>query len=298
MTTLLTTQSDRPADIRLNTVLADGVNVFYREAGPHDAPVLLLLHGFPSSSHMYRNLMLKLSGDFRVIAPDLPGFGFTTVPEERQYHYSFDSLTRTVTAFTQCLGLNRYALYVFDYGAPVGFRLAVQHPERITAIISQNGNAYEEGLGDAWAPFQRYWREPTQANRDALREALTLETTRWAYTHGLSDPSVVAPETYHLDTALMARAGNADIQLDLFKDYASNVAMYPQFQAYFRQAQPPMLAIWGRFDELFVPAGALAFARDNANARVELLDAGHFALETHCTEIAVAVQSMLNQLNR
>lgn len=278
---------------RLKSVSVDGVNVFYRQAGSQEAPVLLLLHGFPSSSHMYRNLMTRLSSSYQVIAPDMPGFGFTSVPAERHYVYSFESLTNTIDAFTQALGLSRYALYVFDYGAPVGFRLAMRHPNQITAIISQNGNAYEEGLGSAWAPFQRYWREPTHVNREALREALTLDTTRWAYTHGLRDPSLVAPETFHLDASLMARPGNAEVQLDLFKDYASNVALYPAFQAYFRQFHPPMLAIWGQHDELFVPAGAKAFTRDNPRAQVELLDAGHFALETHCAEIAVAVDAML-----
>ncbi|WP_428422470.1 alpha/beta fold hydrolase [Methylibium sp.] len=277
----------------LKTVTADGVSVFYREAGAPDAPVLLLLHGFPASSHMFRELIPRLADRYRVIAPDFPGFGFTTVPAERNYVYSFDALARTTQAFVDALGLGRYALYVFDYGAPVGLRLAMAHPERVTAIVSQNGNAYEEGLGAAWAPFQRYWREPTQPNRQALREALTLETTRWAYTHGLARPDAVAPETYTLDAALMARPGNADIQLDLFLDYASNVKLYPAFQAYFRTAKPRMLAIWGKHDELFIPAGAEAFKRDNPNARVELLDAGHFALETHVDPIAAAIDRLL-----
>lgn len=285
--------TDTSTRASLRTVQVDGVDVFYREAGAPDAPVLLLLHGFPASSHMFRELIPRLASRYRVIAPDMPGFGFTQVPSERDYTYTFETLTRTMAAFVETLGLKRYALYVFDYGAPVGFRLALAHPEQVTAIISQNGNAYEEGLGAAWGPFQRYWREPSAANRAALREALTLETTRWAYTHGVPDPRAVAPETYHLDAALMARPDRAEIQLDLFLDYASNVKLYPAFQAYFRAAKPPLLAIWGRHDELFVPAGAQAFLRDNPNASVTLLDTGHFALETHVVEIADAIDRML-----
>ncbi|RTL57992.1 MAG: alpha/beta hydrolase [Rhodocyclaceae bacterium] len=278
------------------TVTADGVDVFYRSAGAPDAPVVLLLHGFPSSSHMYRELIPRLAGRYRVIAPDLPGFGFTKVPAERRYRYSFEALTQTLSAFVDALGLKRYALYVFDYGAPTGFRLAMAHPERVTAIVTQNGNAYEEGLGEAWGPFQRYWREPTQENREALREALTLETTFWAYTHGLAHPENVAPEAYHLDAALMARPGNAEIQLDLFLDYAANVKIYPRFQDYFRTAKPPLLAIWGKHDQLFIPAGAEAFRRDNPNAQVQLLEASHFALETHVDEIAAAMDRFLQPL--
>lgn len=279
----------------LRTIQVDGLNLFYREAGAPHAPVLLLLHGFPASSHMFRELIPRLAGRYRVIAPDMPGFGFTEVPQERSYSYTFEALTHTMTAFVQALKLERYALYVFDYGAPVGFRLALAHPDQITAIVSQNGNAYEEGLGQAWEPFQRYWREPSSANRDALRGALTLETTRWAYTHGVPDSHVVPPETYHLDAALMAQPGRAEIQLDLFLDYASNVRLYPSFQAYFRAAHPPLLAIWGRHDELFIPAGAQAFLRDNPNASVTLLDTGHFALETHVAEIASAVDHLLRK---
>lgn len=277
----------------LHTVKVDGVHVFYREAGAPDAPVLLLLHGFPASSHMFRELIPRLAGRYRVIAPDMPGFGFTEVPSDREYTYTFEALTRTMAAFIETLGLKRYALYVFDYGAPVGFRLALAHPGQVSAIVSQNGNAYEDGLGAAWGPFQAYWREPSAANREALRDALTLETTRWAYTHGVADPRQVAPETYHLDAALMARPERAEIQLDLFLDYASNVKLYPAFQAYFRTTRPALLAIWGRHDELFVAAGAQAFRRDNPNATVELLDTGHFALETHVAEIADSVDRFL-----
>jgi pimeloyl-ACP methyl ester carboxylesterase len=282
----------------IHRVEADGVTVFYRQAGPADAPVLLLLHGFPTSSFQFRELMPRLAGPYRVIAPDLPGFGFTEVPKRRQYRYSFDALAQTVLAFTDALGLGRYALYVFDYGAPTGFRLAVARPERVTAIISQNGNAYEEGLGDAWAPIRRYWTEPSAENRAALRQALTPEGIRREYSLGISNPDVIAPEGWTLDAALIARPGNADVQLDLFLDYANNVKLYPRFQEYFRTARPPLLAIWGEHDPYFIPAGARAFQRDNPKAVVQLLDTGHFALETHVEEIAVAVGQFLAQTSR
>jgi pimeloyl-ACP methyl ester carboxylesterase len=277
----------------IRRVQADGVTVFYRQAGPEDAPVLLLLHGFPTSSFQFRELMPRLAGPYRVIAPDLAGFGFTEVPEQRRYRYSFDSLAQTMLAFTDALGLERYALYVFDYGAPTGFRLAVARPDRVTAIISQNGNAYEEGLGDAWAPIRRYWTEPSAQNRAALRQALTPDGIRHEYSLGISNPDVIAPEGWTLDAALIARPGNADIQLDLFLDYANNVKLYPRFQDYFRTAKPPLLAIWGKHDPYFIPAGAQAFRRDNPKAVVQLLDTGHFALETHVEEIAVAVGQFL-----
>lgn len=274
---------------------ADGVNVFYREAGPAEAPVLLLLHGFPSSSFQYRELIPQLADRYRLIAPDLPGFGFTQVPPEREYRYSFDALAQTLLAFTDALRLQRYALYVFDYGAPTGFRLAMVHPERITAIISQNGNAYEEGLGDAWLPIQRYWRQPSAENREALREVLSLEAVRQQYTFGAPDPNDVKPEGYTLDAALLARPGNSEIQLDLFLDYANNVKRYASFQEYFRSAQPPFLAIWGKHDPFFIPAGAESFRRDNATAKVQLLATGHFALETHLEEIASAIRDFLHE---
>lgn len=276
------------------TIEADGLKVFYREAGRPDAPVLLLLHGFPTSSHMFRTLMPRLAGKYRVIAPDLPGFGFTDVPESRSYRYSFDALARTALAFVDALGLTRYAIYVFDYGAPVGYRLALAHPERVTAIVSQNGNAYEDGLSDAWNPIQRYWQNPTTENRDALRGFLTLEGTRMQYLTGVANPDAVAPESYMLDQALLERPGNADIQLDLFLDYASNVKLYPEFQAYFRSAKPPTLAIWGKNDPFFIPPGAEAYRRDNPAAIVQLLDTGHFALETHADDIAAAVDGLMS----
>jgi pimeloyl-ACP methyl ester carboxylesterase len=272
---------------------ADGVSVFYREAGPPDASVVLLLHGFPTSSFQYRELMPRLADRYRVIAPDLPGFGFTDVPEKRHYKYTFEALANTLVTFTEALHLEQYALYVFDYGAPTGFRLAMAHPERVTAIVSQNGNAYEEGLGEAWAPIRRYWREPTLENRETLRKALSPEALRSQYTDGAPNPDVIAPEGYTLDAAMIARPGNMDIQLDLFLDYANNVKLYPAFQAYFRKSQPPLLAIWGKHDPFFIPAGAEAYRRDNRNATVQLLDTGHFALETHVEEIASAMRQLL-----
>jgi pimeloyl-ACP methyl ester carboxylesterase len=273
---------------------ADGVQVFYRAAGDPSAPVLLLLHGFPSSSFMFRELIPRLADHYRVIAPDLPGFGFTEVPAERKYIYSFDALASTISAFAEVLNIKRYTLYVFDYGAPTGFRLAMAHPERVAAIISQNGNAYEEGLGDAWGPIRKYWAMPTPENRDVIRQnVLTLEGTRWQYTHGVAVPDSVAPESYTLDTALMERPGNKEIQLDLFLDYASNVKLYPKFQEYFRKSRPPLLAIWGKNDPFFIPAGAEAFLKDLPNAQVQFLDTGHFATETHAVEIAAAMKEFL-----
>jgi pimeloyl-ACP methyl ester carboxylesterase len=274
-------------------VTVEGLKLFYREAGRHDAPTILLLHGFPSSSHMFRGLIPLLADRYHVVAPDLPGFGFSEAPDRTRFRYTFERLARVVDRFTAALGLERYAIYIFDYGAPIGLRLALAHPERVTAIVSQNGNAYEEGLSDGWNPIQRYWREPTPTNRASLREFLKPETTRWQYVHGVPDEAAVAPESYTLDAALLARPGNDEIQLDLFLDYASNVALYPAFQAYFRTQQPPLLAVWGRNDPFFLPAGAAAFRRDDPNAEVRFLDTGHFALETHCDEIAAAIRDFL-----
>jgi pimeloyl-ACP methyl ester carboxylesterase len=282
----------------VHKVEADGIQVFYREAGNSEAPVLLLLHGFPASSFMFRNLIPRLADQYRVIAPDLPGFGFTEVPKERKYTYSFDALAGTIEAFTNTLGLKNYAIYVFDYGAPTGFRLAMRHPERVTAIVSQNGNAYEEGLGDAWGPIRTYWAQPTTANREVIRQnILNFEGTRWQYTHGVANPEVVAPESYTLDAALLERPGNKDIQLDLFLDYASNVKLYPKFQDYFRKSKPPLLAIWGKNDPFFIPPGAEAFRKDIPNAQVRFLDTGHFAIETHVVEIASAMKEFLEANN-
>ena len=278
----------------IHRIEADGVRVFYRAAGDPKKPVVLLLHGFPASSFQFRELIPRLAMQYRVIAPDLPGFGFTEVPTGRHYSYSFGGLAMTVDAFTRTLDLDRFALYVFDYGAPTGFRLAMAHPERVTAIVSQNGNAYEEGLADAWNPIRQYWAAPTREHREAIRNSiLTLDGTRWQYTSGVPDPDSVPPESYTLDAALLERPGNKEIQLDLFLDYASNVKMYPQFQEYFRQSRPPLLAIWGKNDPFFLPAGAEAFTRDIPNAKVQLLDTGHFALETHVVEIATSMIDFL-----
>ncbi|HTD60989.1 MAG TPA: alpha/beta hydrolase [Gemmatimonadaceae bacterium] len=278
----------------IHRIEADGVRVFYRAAGDPKQPVVLLLHGFPASSFQFRELIPRLATQYRVIAPDLPGFGFTEVPTGRHYSYSFGGLAMTVDAFTRALDLDRFALYVFDYGAPTGFRLAMAHPERVTAIVSQNGNAYEEGLADAWNPIRQYWAAPTREHREAIRNSiLTLDGTRWQYTSGVPDPDSVPPESYTLDAALLERPGNKEIQLDLFLDYASNVKMYPQFQEYFRQSRPPFLAIWGKNDPFFLPAGAEAFKRDIPNATVQLLDTGHFALETHVAEIATSMIDFL-----
>ena len=269
------------------------VNVFYREAGPADAPVILLLHGFPTSSHMFRDLIPQLAGAFRVIAPDLPGFGNTTAPPRGQFDYTFERLAQVIDGFTDALGLGRYALYVFDYGAPVGYRIAMAHPERVTAIISQNGNAYLEGFSEGWGDWQNYWKSPTQENRDICRASLTPDAIRrMQYLHG-SDAARVSPDGYTLDIAYMSRPGADEIQLDLILDYRSNVALYPAFQAYFRAFRPPLLAIWGRNDPHFVPAGARAYRHDLPDARVELLETGHFALETHATEIAAAMHAFL-----
>ena len=270
-----------------------GRKVFYRQAGPSDGPKLLLLHGYPSASHMFRDLIPQLADRFHVIAPDLLGFGQSDMPSRDSFTYTFDALTDVLEGFTDAVRLDRYALYVFDYGAPTGFRLAVRRPDRVTAIITQNGNAYEEGLSDGWNPIRAYWKEPTQANRDAIRTLVQPETTVWQYTHGVPDTSLVSPDGYTLDNHYLARPGAHEIQLDLFLDYASNVELYPEFQEYFRTRQPRLLAIWGRNDPFFLPAGAEAFKRDIPGADVRLLDAGHFALETHADEIAAAIRGFL-----
>jgi pimeloyl-ACP methyl ester carboxylesterase len=275
------------------TATVEGLKIFYREAGLPDAPTILLLHGFPSSSHMFRNLIPILADRYHIVAPDLPGFGFSEAPDRSRFQYTFDNLARIVEKFVEALGLRRFAIYIFDYGAPVGLRLALAHPERITAIISQNGNAYEEGLSEGWNPIQKYWQEPTEANRAALRDFLKPEATRWQYVHGVSDEAAVAPESYTLDAALLARSGNDEIQLDLFLDYATNVGLYPAFQAYFRENQPPILAVWGKNDPFFLSPGARAFQRDVPDAEVRLIDTGHFALETHAGEVATAIREFL-----
>lgn len=271
----------------------DGLEVFYREAGKAEAPTVLLLHGFPSSSHMFRDLIPQLADKYRVVAPDLPGFGQTSLPSREQFKYTFDNLAKVIDRFTEVIELDRFAIYVFDYGSPVGLRLATNHPERITAIISQNGNAYVEGLSDGWSSIQKYWREPTAANRDGIRQLLTPETTKWQYTHGVKDVTKVSPDGYSLDNYYMTRQGAHEIQLDLFLDYSNNVDLYPKFHEYFKKHQPPLLAVWGSNDPFFLPAGAEAFKRDNKNAVVKFFDTGHFALETHVDEIAVEIRQFL-----
>ena len=277
----------RSIDVRTRRIRADGVDIFYREAGPPDAPVLLLLHGFANSSFYFRHLMPKLADRFRMIAPDLPSFGFTEVPAELEYRYDFASLSRTTAAFVDVLGLKRYVLYVFDYGAPVGWDLALTYPDRIAGIVSQNGNAYVEGLGEkAWAPLRAYWANPNPELREGLRSRMTLEGVKAAYFTGVSDLSLIEPESYTLDAAILARPGNADLQIDLKLDYKRNIERYPLYQAFFRARAPKLLAIWGRNDMFFVPPGAEAFRRDIPDCRVVLLDTGHFALETHVDPIA------------
>ena len=279
--------------IKYRTIDVNGCKVFYREAGAADAPVILLLHGFPSASHMFRDLIPRLADRFRLVAPDLPGFGQSDMPPRASFAYSFDHLAEIIDRFTERLGLTRFAVYVFDYGAPVGFRLAVKHPDRITAIISQNGNAYEEGLSDGWTPIRAYWQDASAANRDALRAFLKPETTQWQYTNGVADATAVSPDGWTLDNAYLARPGADEAQLDLFGDYQSNVALYPAFQNYFRNHQPRLLAVWGRNDPFFLPAGALAFKRDIPSAVVRFFETGHFALETHATEIAAEINGFL-----
>ena len=279
--------------VRFNTVNVDGLDMFYRSAGEAGAPTVLLLHGFPSASHMFRDLIPELSDRYHVVAPDLPGFGMTEQPGRGAYAYTFDNIARTVDRFTEALGLDRFALYVFDYGAPVGFRLAVWHPERITAIVTQNGNAYEEGLSEGWKPIQAYWNEPTQANRDALRGFLAPQTTLFQYTHGVGDPGLVSPDGRNLDDFYLARPGNHEIQLDLLGDYKTNVALYDTIQAYLRERRPPVLAVWGKNDPFFIPPGAEAFRRDVPAAEVRFVDTGHFALETHAREIGAAMRDFL-----
>jgi pimeloyl-ACP methyl ester carboxylesterase len=277
--------------IRYRQVLVDDFNVFYREAGTPGKPKLLLLHGFPSSSHMFRDLIPLLSENFHIVAPDLPGFGRSDMPSRDKFTYSFDNIANVIDRFTEVIGFDHFAIYVFDYGAPTGFRIAVKHPERINGIISQNGNAYLEGLSDGWSPMRAYWENPSDANREALRAFLAPGTTRWQYIHGVTEESLVSPDGIALDNHYLAREGADDIQLDLFLDYQSNLALYPTFQAYFRKHHPRFLAIWGKNDPFFLPPGAEAFKRDIPEAQVRFVDTGHFALETHAGEIAAAIRT-------
>ncbi|MEH2513041.1 pimeloyl-ACP methyl ester carboxylesterase [Nitrobacteraceae bacterium AZCC 1564] len=278
--------------ITYRSVNVDGVKIFYRQAGNPEKPALLLLHGFPSASHMFRDLIPLLADRFHLVAPDLPGFGQSDMPAPKTFAYTFDHIAHVIGRFTEVIGLERFAIYVFDYGAPTGFRIAMDHPERITGIISQNGNAYEEGLSEGWNPIRTYWNEPSQANRDALRMMLKPETTRWQYTHGVTDEALVSPDGIALDNFYLARPGMDEVQLDLFGDYKSNVALYPNFQNYFRTHKPRFLAIWGKNDPFFLPPGAEAFKRDMPHAVVRFFDTGHFALETHAAEIAAAIREV------
>ena len=286
-------KEDLMTPVRYHEAEADGFKIFCREAGDTAAPKLLLLHGFPSAGHMFRDLIPLLADRLHIVAPDLPGFGQSGMPPHDKFSYTFENVAHLIERFTEVIGFDRFAVYVFDYGAPTGFRLAVRHPERITAIISQNGNAYDEGLSDGWAPIRAYWQDPSPANRKALRAFLTPETTHWQYTHGVSDPTMVSPDGQNLDNFYLARPGADEVQLDLFGDYKSNVALYPAFQQYFRTHQPPLLAVWGKNDPFFLPSGAEAFKRDIPGADVRFLDTGHFALETHTVEIAAAIRDFL-----
>ena len=283
------------SSIRYRRTEVDGLKIFFREAGRADAPKLLLLHGFPSAGHMFRDLIPQLADRFHIVAPDLPGFGQSDMPAREKFDYTFDNIARVIERFTEIVGFDRFALYVFDYGAPTGFRMAVRHPERITAIVSQNGNAYEEGLSEGWTPIRAYWEDASQANRKALRAFLTPETTSWQYTHGVTDPTTVSPDGQNLDNFYLARPGADEVQLDLFGDYKSNVALYPSFQQYFRTHKPPLLAAWGKNDPFFLPPGAEAFRRDIPEAKVRFFDTGHFALETHCAEIAKVISDFLDE---
>ena len=281
------------AAINYRTADVDGWKIFYREAGSRDAPTLLLLHGFPSAGHMFRDLIPHLADRFHIVAPDLPGFGQSDLVARGMFAYTFDHIAEVIDRFTEVIGLKRFAIYVFDYGAPTGFRIAAKRPERITAIISQNGNAYEEGLSDGWNPIRAYWEDASEKNREELRAFLKPETTVWQYTHGVPDATRVSPDGYSLDNFYLSRPGADEVQLDLFGDYKSNIALYPAFQNYFRTHKPPFLAVWGKNDPFFLPPGAEAFRRDIPNATVRFFDTGHFALETHAAEIAAAIRDFL-----
>jgi pimeloyl-ACP methyl ester carboxylesterase len=287
---------DSSAQVHYRKVIANGQNIFYREAGAAGAPTILLLHGYPTSSHMFRELIPMLSGKYRVLAPDLPGFGYSDAPDREKFKYTFDNLTKTMQSFVDKLGLKRFAIYVFDYGAPTGFRLALANPEKITGIISQNGNAYVEGLSNGWNPMQKYWEHDTKENRDALRTFVTAEQTRFQYFTGVEDTTMIAPESYTLDQHFLNRPESAEIQLDLLNDYKTNVALYPKFQEYFRTYKPKFLAVWGNRDPFFLPAGAEAYKRDMPDAIVKFYNTGHFALETHVKEIGNEILNFLTAL--
>lgn len=295
-TTVKTSPTLEVGVVHHRRVNVNGLGVFYRESGPAGAPTILLLHGYPTSSHMFRNLIPILNKKYHIIAPDLPGFGNTDLPDRTIYTYTFENLAKTMQGFIDELGLKRFAIYVFDYGAPTGFRLALANPEKITGIISQNGNAYVEGLSTGWNPIQKYWENNTQENRDALRSFYSKEGTRFQYFTGVTDTSLIAPETYMMDQYFLDRPESAEIQLDLLKDYKTNVDLYPSFQKYFRTNKPKLLAVWGNKDPFFLPAGAEAYKKDIPDAMVKFYDTGHFALETHAQEIGNEILKFLSNL--
>jgi pimeloyl-ACP methyl ester carboxylesterase len=282
--------------VHYRTVKINGLDIFYREAGDQDAPVLLLLHGFPTSSNMFRNLIPRLAQNYRVIAPDYPGFGLnTTTPDHKSFSYTFENLTNIVEALVKQLGLKKYSLYVMDYGAPIGYRLALRQPDQVQALIVQNGNAYEEGLLAFWDPFRKYWSDPTPGNRNELRVLVEPKSTKWQYENGVSDTTLLDPTTWAYDQAGLDRPGNVDIQLDLFYDYRTNVPLYPAFQEFFRKYQPPTLIVWGKNDFIFPAEGAAPYSRDLSKVETHLLDTGHFALETHGDEIAGLILGFLGR---
>jgi pimeloyl-ACP methyl ester carboxylesterase len=280
--------------IKNQTITVDGQTIYYREAGDKDnAPTILLLHGFPTSSHMFRNLIPALADKFHLVAPDYPGFGYSSMPAADKFEYTFDHLAEIVDKFVNQIGIERYSLYVMDYGAPVGYRLAVKHPEKIEALIVQNGNAYDEGLGEFWEPLRAYWIEPNEKNKNALKKFLTMEATRWQYTHGVKDENAISPDNWIHDQLLLDRPGNNEIQLQLFYDYKSNPLLYPQWQEYFRKYQPPTLVVWGRNDIIFTKEGAVPYQRDLKNIQIHLLNTAHFALEEEGDLIADLISRFL-----
>jgi pimeloyl-ACP methyl ester carboxylesterase len=291
--TTTATPTRTATEIRHRTTKIDGLDIFYREAGPKDAPTVLLLHGFPTSSHMFRDLIPALADRYHVVAPDYPGFGNSSMPSVDEFEYSFDRLADVVGKLTEKLGLTRYSLYLMDYGAPVGFRLAVRNPERIDALIVQNGNAYEEGLREFWEPIKAYWKSKTEENADALRGLLTIDATKWQYTHGVRDVERISPDNWNLDQRLLDREGNQEIQLALFHDYGTNPALYPAWQSYLEEHQPPTLIVWGKNDHIFPAEGAHPYRRDLKDVEFHLLDTGHFALEEDGDVIADRIRDFL-----
>ena len=284
--------------VSYKTVTIDGLEIFYREAGNPDKPTILLLHGFPTSSHMFRNLMPALADDFHLVAPDYPGFGNSSMPKVDEFEYTFDNLANVVEKFIQKLELKKYSLYLMDYGAPVGFRIATRHPERVEALIIQNGNAYEEGLLEFWDPIKKFWKDRTDANAEPLKGFLTLETTKWQYTHGVRNVESISPDNWGHVQPLLDRPGNQEIQLQLFYSYGSNPPLYPKWQAYLREHQPPTLIVWGKNDHIFPAEGAYPYKRDLKKVDFHLLDTGHFALEEDGDVIARYVRQFFENTEK